>query len=92
LRGEVAIEILREYSATEFIGKLYARTPNFTWAVMDTTGLDNQEWYRWTKGPLGRHMPLKFIMEGGDTWKVLHFRFESDETGPYVAIALKHSD
>jgi len=29
-------------------------------------------------------------MEGSGYWEVVNFRNESDETGPYVAVALKY--
>jgi hypothetical protein len=37
---------------------------------------------------IGRN--LFFEMEGSGRWEVEHFREESDETGPYVAVALKY--
>ena len=79
-----ALEILREYSASEFIGKVYFNTPS-GWTPMAPYMLAQQSWYARTK----RHGKLLFNMEGSGPWEVLHFREESDETGTYLAAALR---
>jgi hypothetical protein len=80
-----AIEILREFSANEFIGKLYAQQAS-NWSPVSIYGLSNYDWYNWFQ----KNRMLYFVMPGPENWKVLHLRQESDETGPYVAIAVQH--
>src|SRR5262245_29721657 len=82
---DAAVEILREYSASEFIGKLYVHQAN-TWVPLSVYALSDFEWYKW----FNKNRVLYFEMPGPENWKVLHFRQESDETGPYVAVALQH--
>jgi hypothetical protein len=38
-----------------------------------------------------RELPTR-PFKGSGRWAVLHFRNESDETGPYVAVALRYSN
>jgi hypothetical protein len=83
-----AIEITREYSANEFVGKLYKRAAAGSWVPVDPSELSSEEW----RQRLSKKHDLKFKMEGSGLWKVLHFRTESDETGPYVAIALQYAE
>jgi hypothetical protein len=83
-----ALEILREYSATEFLGKLYSRegSPS-TWYPLPPDKVSDYRWYVWFSK---MHKFLAFRMEGSSVpWEVLHFRNESDETGLYVAVALR---
>ncbi len=89
LRPEIAIEIVREFSATEFIGKIYVRTGDSNWGQLTDAGARNYDWY---KGVLQGKKGTKWFweMRGGDRWEVLHFKTEVDESGPYVAVALKH--
>jgi len=82
----IAIEILREYSATEFIGKMYWSTTG-DWTPVDAVRVATCDWYEWYQKTAGRK--LYFEMEGSGNWEVLHFRNESDASGPYVAVALK---
>lgn len=85
--NEIAIEILREYSATEFVGKLYTRNVN-QWVPIPQQTISNFEWFKlFSKNPRF----LRFEMDGGGEWEVLHFRNESDELGPYTAIALRQA-
>jgi hypothetical protein len=82
-----AIQILREYSANEFIGKLYMRGSGGNWVPAARYTLSSLKWYQnYQRNP--RH--LGFEMEGSGRWTVQHFREESDETGPYLAVALKY--
>lgn len=79
-----AIEILREFSANEFVGKLFARAGD-SWRPSTKSGLHNYRWYAdYLKG-----QRLYFEMEGSGQWQVQHFREESDDSGPYIAVALK---
>jgi hypothetical protein len=50
------------------------------------------QWYK-KLGPAMRTSPTLyyFDMEGSGHWTVLHFRTESDETGIYVAVALRYA-
>src|SRR5713101_200918 len=82
-----AIEILREYSANEFIGKLYSKASGGNWLPASRYGLSNYKWYQ-LFAKVKRN--LFFEMEGSGPWEVEHFREESDETGPYLAVALRY--
>jgi hypothetical protein len=85
---EIAIEVLREFSPTELIGKVYYKSPFGTWAAIDQGRASLYGWYKWFFKV--KH-DLVFNMDGSGPWEVLHFRNESDESGPYVAVALKFS-
>jgi hypothetical protein len=80
-----AVEILREYSANEFIGKLYEKSLN-TWVPVQPFRLPLYDWYAKSTKSKAK---LFFFMEGSGRWEVQHFREESDEMGLYVAVALK---
>jgi hypothetical protein len=82
-----AIEILREFSTTELIGKLYLRAGG-SWVAATRDALTNFEWYRMKIPP----RLLVFAMEGSGTWHVQNIRDESDDSGPYIAVALKFGD
>jgi hypothetical protein len=80
----IAIEILREFSASELVGKVYVRGRAGNWIPVSQPGIREFTWYKeFSKGR------LFFVTQGSDPWKVLYFRPESDETGPYVAIGLR---
>ena len=85
---DIAIEVLREYSSEEFLGKLYARISySGDWAPIFLTKATSYDWYKWASE---EHQPLYFAMEGSGRWKVVNFRNESDDSGPYIAVALKY--
>jgi len=82
-----AIEVLREYSASELIGKLYYRPiPLPNWQSVNPTEALQFPWFSWFAKA---QRELYFEMEASGFWKVLHFRTESDESGPYLAVALQ---
>ncbi len=81
----IAIEILREFSATELVGKIYAKGIGGNWGPVSQQGLSNFNWYK----KFLAERSLQFETEGSDPWQVLYFRPESDETGPYVAVGLR---
>jgi hypothetical protein len=87
-----ALEILREFSTTEFVGKLFARAGN-SWQPSTGGGLGNYPWYQIYQKASAAHggakLPLYFDMEGSGPWQVQHLRDESDDSGPYIAVALK---
>ncbi len=85
---EFAIEIMREHSANEFVGKLYRKSSSGNWVPVDPGVLSGPAW----RQRFSEKTPMRFEMAGSGVWKVLHFRTESDETGPYVAIALQYAD
>src|SRR5580704_11802159 len=65
-----AIEILREYSVNEFIGKLYVKTPIGNWQPASLPGVSGHKWYmNYAKLP----RLLYFDMEGSGRWAVEHF-------------------
>ena|ERR1700740_691080 len=81
---DLAIEVLREFSATELVGKLFSKTVG-SWQLMTSMGVINYTWYKdFTSGKA-----IQFIMRGSDPWDVLFFRPESDDAGPYVAVGLR---
>ena len=94
---EIAVEVIaREYGANELIGKLYFKGSFNQWIALEPSKVENLEWFQWYK-----RLPSKmreaakeyyFDMTGSGHWAVLHFRIESDETGPYVAVALRYSN
>jgi hypothetical protein len=86
----IALEILREFSTTEFVGKLYVNVG--TWIPAVRPQLSEFAWYQYydrvKTSPLGL-TPLRFWMNGS-VWNVTFFRDESDESGgPYIALGLK---
>jgi hypothetical protein len=81
---DIAVEILREFSATELVGKVYVKGRGGTWAPASQPGIREYSWYK----ELPEH-GLLFETEGSTPWKVLYFRQESDDSGPYVAVGLK---
>src|SRR5208282_897932 len=82
-----AIEILREFSTTELIGKLYMRAGS-GWVAATRAALTNLDWYR-MKVPTRM---VFFAMEGSGTWHVQNLRDESDDSGPYIAVGLKFGE
>jgi len=92
----VAIEVLREFSATELVGKLYLMSGSPpTWAPADMHAIQGRDWYLWyervPKSIREKGTSFYFEMEGfKERWIVLYLRGESDDTGPYVAIALRY--
>jgi hypothetical protein len=89
-RGEpdIAMEILREFGASEMVGKIYNRPQFGSWEPVKPEWLRSSPWYKGYEFMKRQH--FVFDMQGSGPWEVLHFRSESDETGPYVAVALKH--
>lgn len=81
-----AIEILQEFSSGELVGKLYDRS-GANWEPASQYGLLRHNWYKMCQKV---RRALTFNMEGSGVWDVQNFRDESDETGPYVAVALKY--
>jgi len=85
---DVAIEVLREFGASELIGKIYVRTFGATpWIPAQWDLIQSTAWYQ--EYLLVRQHFL-FDMVGSGTWEIVYFRTETDETGPYVAVALRY--
>lgn len=82
---DIAVEILREFGATEFVGKLYTK-PVRDWIVAPFHKIRDTPWYKVFEEEADK---VVFEMQGSGPWKVLHFRAESDESGQYVAVALR---
>src|ERR1700677_4963872 len=89
-----AVEILREFSAIEFVGKVYALTPGRNWQPGSPLGAGEYEWFRKYRDILAHKKTtvnkLYFKTQEDDHWEVLYLRQESDESGAYMAVALKH--
>jgi hypothetical protein len=81
---DVAVEILREFSATELVGKVYVLGRGSAWSPVSQPGIRAYSWYQ--DFP---RLGLILDTEGSNPWKVLYFRQESDDSGPYVAVGLK---
>lgn len=89
VQPEFAVEIIQEYSANELVGKLFRKGYSGQWVPVDSGTLESPEWkQRFAGTSPGK---WKFEMAGSGVWDVLHLRIESDETGPYVAIAMRYS-
>ena|SRR5216684_5493131 len=91
---KLALEVIREYGANEFIGKAYFLGAFNNWTPVEPSQVENLEWFKWYKripSPVRENAKqYYFDMEGSGHWAVLHFRNESDESGPYFAIALRY--
>jgi hypothetical protein len=97
-----AIEILREFSTTEFVGKLFYRAGG-SWLPANRSMLHNHKWFENYQKSLNQakkihrglsmeeefQSTLFFAMEGSGIWRVQNIRDESDDSGPYIAVALK---
>lgn len=82
-----AIEIVHEPSANQLVGKLHRRISSVQWLPVSAGKLETYPWYQ----QFQEQGQLQFDMEGSGSWDVLHFRLESDDTGPYVAVALQYA-
>jgi hypothetical protein len=91
----IAIEIVREYGANELVGKIHMKFGN-QWVPLDPSRLEQVEWMQaYKRFPLPSRSAgifYYFDMEGSGHWAVLHFRTESDESGVYVAVALRYKE
>ncbi|HKD81017.1 MAG TPA: hypothetical protein VKH81_15075 [Candidatus Angelobacter sp.] len=80
-----ALEILREFSASEFIAKVYQLNPSLQWSVLRPEDASRMLWYSLA---LKTPRMVGFNMQGSARWKIQNVRTESDEQGQYVAVAL----
>lgn len=87
-----AIEILREFSPMDLIGKIYVLTQGRNYQPVTPLGVRNFAWYNeYRIASVGTKKPrYLFKVKDGDLWHVLWMRQESDEAGPYMAAALRH--
>ena len=84
---DIALEILREFKASEFVGRLY--TKPYLGAAWAPAQLDRIKETAWYKAYEQFRQDFLFIMQGSGPWELLDFRAESNESGPYVAVALR---
>jgi hypothetical protein len=86
----IALEILREFSTTEFVGKLFVNVG--TWIPASRPQLAQFGWFqqydKMKASPIALEL-MRFWMDGSGVWKVTFFRDESDESGPYIALGLR---
>jgi hypothetical protein len=83
---QMAVEILREFSASELVGRLYSRIVGGDWSPIQPSVIHLFHWHEiFTRNPA----LVVFDLEGSGPWQVLFVRRESDEQGIYTAIALK---
>jgi hypothetical protein len=87
-----AIEILREFSPLELIGKVYVLTQSRNYQPVSPLGVRDYTWYKdYQKTSFGGVKgKFYFKVKDGDRWQVLWMRQESDDSGPYIAVALRH--
>ena len=85
--ADIAIEILREFSASELVGKVYIKVKGVDWMPVSQQGVRDYTWYKEYQSGRG----LEFLTDGPEPWEVLYFRSESDAVGPYVAVGLRLS-
>jgi hypothetical protein len=91
----VAIEILREFSPSELIGKIYVQTRDMNWQPLSPSGANSYSWftaYRSMQQDEQSRNSLYFQTPERDYWEVIYFRQESDESGAYMAAALRHGE
>lgn len=62
-------------------------TQGSSWIPANWKSLSGETWYPFRNSPM--RSLINFSMEGSGSWQVQNFRDESDETGPYIAVALK---
>lgn len=86
-----AVEILREPSILELVGKIYALTSGRNYQPVTSLGVRNYMWYQRYQHATANGEKFYFKVKDGDLWLVAWMRLESDETGSYIAVALKHS-
>jgi len=91
----IAVEVLREFSATELVGKLYLMGGSpLSFSRADLATVKQQEWYQWytkmSKAMREAAQSFYFDVEGSGPWAVLFLRSESDDSGPYLAIGLRY--
>jgi hypothetical protein len=85
-----AIEILREPSVLELIGKVYVLTSSRNYQPVTPFGVSSFSWFTEYQQASKRSEAFYFNAEQGDRWQVKWMRQESDEAGPYIAVGLKH--
>ncbi len=86
----IAIEILREPSVLELIGKVYVWTINRNYQPVTPLGVGNFNWYEQYQAASRNKEKYYFKAKDGDLWQVPWMRQESDESSAYIAVALKH--
>jgi|ERR1700674_3441683 len=86
-----AIEILREPSVLELIGKVYVLTSSRNYEPVTPLGVLNFEWYKKYRSATQHRAQFYFSAKNGDLWHVPWMRQESDDAGSYIAVALKHA-
>lgn len=84
----VAIEILREFGPSEFIGKVYVQKWT-EWVPVAPEGASQYWWFK-----LFPEHKVYFHLKGSGRWEVEWFRFESStrNPNPYLAVALRQKD
>ncbi|HEV2988964.1 MAG TPA: hypothetical protein VG759_11010 [Candidatus Angelobacter sp.] len=87
----LALEILREPSVLEAIGKLYVLTSQQNYRPVTPYGVTNFSWYDDFRRSSEKGTKLFFEAEHGDKWLVRWLRQESDDAGgAYMAVGLSH--
>jgi hypothetical protein len=87
----VALEILREPSVLEAIGKLYVLTSQRNYQPITPYAVTSYGWYNNFRQSSKAGTKFFFEAEHGDKWRVQWLRQESDDAGgPYIAVGLTH--
>jgi hypothetical protein len=85
-----AIEILREPTVLELVGKVYVLTSNRNYLPVTPLGVRSFTWYQEYQNAAKNKAKFNFHAQDGDLWHVPWIRQESDEAGAYMAVGLKH--
>lgn len=85
-----ALEILREFSVVEFIGKVYVLTPGRNYQPVTPLGVRNYTWWGQFQDAVKEGGKFYFKANDGDLWHVVWLRQESDDAASYIAAGLKH--
>jgi hypothetical protein len=85
-----AIEILRELSLFELIGKVYVLTSSRNYQAVTPLGVRNFDWFKQYQQASEKKEKFYFKAKEGDLWRVPWMRLESDDSGSYIAVGLKH--
>jgi len=90
----VAIEILRVFSSSELVGKICVQTQE-NWLAISPSAVTSYDWFT-TYADIRQKdespNKLYFQTPEKDYWEVIYFRQESDESGAYMAAALRHEE
>jgi hypothetical protein len=74
----------------ELIGKVYVLTSSRNYQAVTSLGVRSFDWYQKYQNASKNREKFYFKAKDGDLWQVPWMRLESDDSGSYIAVALKH--